>query len=46
MSNATSIALGAAAIGIVVFSLSIYLAITASKKKAAGKATSSSSGEA
>lgn len=38
MSEPTAIALGAAALGLVVFSLCIALAISASKKKAAAKA--------
>lgn len=37
MNNATFIALGAAAIGLVVFSFCIYVAMNASKKKAARK---------
>lgn len=39
MTIATFIALGASAIGLVVFSLCIYIAISASKKKSSGKAT-------
>jgi len=39
MTIATFIALGASAIGLVVFSFCIYIAISASKKKAAGKAS-------
>ncbi|MCT6699786.1 hypothetical protein [Rheinheimera sp. 4Y26] len=35
MENATFIALGAAALGVIVFSFCIYVAVTASKKKKA-----------
>ena len=38
MHDATFIALGAAAIGLVVFSFCIFVAISASKKKAASRA--------
>lgn len=46
MTDATFIALGAAAIGLVVFSFCIFLAIFASKKKAASKAAQQGSPEA
>lgn len=39
MSTATAIALGSAAIGLVVFSFCIYVAIAASRKKAAKRAS-------
>jgi len=45
MKEATAIALGAAAIGLLVFSFCVFLAISASKKKAAAKAAQDEASE-
>lgn len=46
MSSATAISLGAAAIGLIVFSFCIFVAIRASKKKAAGQSAQQGTPEA
>lgn len=46
MSNATAISLGAAAIGLIVFSFCIFVAIRASKKKAASQSPQQDAPEA